>query len=240
MQQLQRFEEGRDRVDARDAEPLQEGVGRRVRAGQRRRMRDRRRRAPVRSGRPSWRRSACSSSRARAASRSKPATLSKPSMCRPSAVTRSSSIRPSAISDRPVCAWLPAVIRKAIGRPRCLHGQVAGDVGRLRDDGDAALARRQPHAAMLVGPQQRAVGIVDQAVAVRPDDRHVAGRLDQLAPAAARRRHRQRRSRGSRRRSRSRRRRRAARSARTISMVRWRLTPTKAASGAPGRSATER
>ena len=34
---------------------------------------------------------------------------------------------------------------------------------------------------MLVGPQQRAVGIVDQAVAVRPDDRHVAGSLDQLA-----------------------------------------------------------
>ena len=58
------------------------------------------------------------SSRARAASRSKPATESKASMCRPSDETRSSSIRPSAISDRPVCAWLPAVIRKAIGRPR--------------------------------------------------------------------------------------------------------------------------
>ena len=49
---------------------------------------------------------------------SNPATLSKPSMCRPSEVTLSSSIRPSAIPDRPVCAWLPAVIRKAMGRPR--------------------------------------------------------------------------------------------------------------------------
>ena len=32
---------------------------------------------------------------------------------------------------------------------------------------------------MLVGPQQRAVGIVDQPVAVRADDRHVAGSFDQ-------------------------------------------------------------
>ena len=62
-----------------------------------------------------------------------------------------------------------------------LHGEVAGDVGRLRDDADAARTGRQPHAAMLVGPQQRAVGIVDQAVAVRADDRHVAGGVDQLA-----------------------------------------------------------
>ena len=46
-----------------------------------------------------------------------------------------------------------------------------------------ALAGLQPLAAMLVGPQQRAVGIVDQAVAVRPDDRHVAGGRDQFAPA---------------------------------------------------------
>ena len=55
-----------------------------------------------------------------------------------------------------------------------LHGQVAGDVGRLRDDGDAAFARLQPQAAMLIRPQQRAVGIVDEPVAVRADDRHLA------------------------------------------------------------------
>ena len=179
------------------------------------------------------------SSRARAASRSKPATESKASICRPSEETRSSSIRPSAISDRPVCAWLPAVIRKATGRPRfCIVMLMA-----MLDDwvmiGDALAAFGQPDAAMLVGPQQRAVGIVDQAVAVRPDDRHLAGRADQLvlqplavvvigpvsrkpaakqmAPPAPR-----------------------SRSALIISMVRWRLTPMKAASGAPGSSATER
>ena len=32
---------------------------------------------------------------------------------------------------------------------------------------------------MLIGPEQRAVQPIDEAVAVRPDDRHVAGGLDQ-------------------------------------------------------------
>ena len=60
-----------------------------------------------------------------------------------------------------------------------LHGEVARDIGGLRDDRHAALAGRQPAAAMLVGPQKRAVGIVDQPIAIRPDDRHLAGCLDQ-------------------------------------------------------------
>ena len=105
---------------------------------------------------------------------------------------------------------------------------------------DAALPGTQSAPAVLVRPQQRAVGIVDQPVAVRADDRHGARRSDELAPAALRLRHRRRRPRGSRRRSRWRRRRRAAPVPRTTSIVRRRLTPTKAASGAAGRSATDR
>ena len=62
-----------------------------------------------------------------------------------------------------------------------LHGEVAGDVRRLRDDTDAARIRREAHPAMLIGPQQRAVGIVDEAVAIGADDRHLASRLDQFA-----------------------------------------------------------
>ena len=78
-------------------------------------------------------------------------------------------------SDRPA-GLVAERHQKADRQAAPLHGQVAGDVGGLGDDGDAALAAP---AAMLVGPQQRAVEIVDQAVAVRADDRHVAGGLDQ-------------------------------------------------------------
>ena len=39
-----------------------------------------------------------------------PRCSSKPSICRPTAVTRGSSSAAMASSDRPVCAWLPAVM----------------------------------------------------------------------------------------------------------------------------------
>ena len=42
-----------------------------------------------------------------------------------------------------------------------------------------ATPRSTRSAAMLVRPEQRAVEIVDEAVAIRPEDRHVAGRLEQ-------------------------------------------------------------
>ena len=57
-----------------------------------------------------------------------------------------------------------------------LHGEVEADIAGLGQDGDAALAAP---AAMLVEPEQGAVEIVDDAVAVGAEDRHVARGLDQ-------------------------------------------------------------
>ena len=116
------------------------------------------------------------SSRARNAIASKRATSSIPSTCSPTAVTRLSSSSPSAISDKPGLRLVAG--RADIGDRQAapLHGHVDGHVRALRDDRHAAL---DAHAAMLVRPEQRAVEIVDEAVAVRPEDRHVAGRLDE-------------------------------------------------------------
>ncbi|MNT62554.1 hypothetical protein D3C72_2002820 [compost metagenome] len=48
-----------------------------------------------------------------------------------------------------------------------LHRDVAGDVGGLRQDGDALFDALH---SMLVRPEQGAVEHVDEAVAIRPDD----------------------------------------------------------------------
>ena len=57
-------------------------------------------------------------------------------------------------------------------QPAPLHGQVQADVAALRHDGHAAL---HPLPAVLVRPQRHAVQVVQHAVAVGPDQRHVPG-----------------------------------------------------------------
>jgi hypothetical protein len=59
-----------------------------------------------------------------------------------------------------------------------LHREVQRDVAALRDDGRAAV---DPVSAVLVGPQRGAVEVVEDAVAVRPDQRHVTGGGEQAA-----------------------------------------------------------
>lgn len=61
-----------------------------------------------------------------------------------------------------------------------LHRHAESDGGRLCDDGDATAALAQPDIAVLVGPQKRAVSIVDQTIAVRADNRHLGGGGDEL------------------------------------------------------------
>ena len=56
-----------------------------------------------------------------------------------------------------------------------LHADIDRDVRRLADDGDAAFDLT---AAMLVRPQHRAVEIIQNAIAVRPQKRHRPGRRD--------------------------------------------------------------
>ena len=58
-----------------------------------------------------------------------------------------------------------------------LHGDVDRHVGALGEHGHATF---DSGAAMLVGPEQGTVEVVDEAVAVGPDDRHLAGRVEQL------------------------------------------------------------
>ena len=58
-----------------------------------------------------------------------------------------------------------------------LHGQVDRDVRALGDDGHTAL---DTASALLVGPQQSAIQIVDKAIAVRAQNRHVACGGEQL------------------------------------------------------------
>ena len=67
---------------------------------------------------------------------------------------------------------------RAETQPSLLEREVDGDVAALRDDGNALTNRMH---AVLVGPQCDAVERVDEAVAVRPEERHVARRLEQLA-----------------------------------------------------------
>jgi hypothetical protein len=55
-----------------------------------------------------------------------------------------------------------------------LHGHVDGDVGGLGDNRHAAVDRE---AAMLIGPERHIVEIVDEAVAIGSEDRHVPGAL---------------------------------------------------------------
>ena len=65
---------------------------------------------------------------------------------------------------------------KRQGQRPALHGQVDGDVRRLTDQRRPAL---NPAAAVHVRPQRRASAVVDQPVAVRPENRHIARRFEQ-------------------------------------------------------------
>ena len=56
------------------------------------------------------------------------------------------------------------------------HGQIGGRHAALGDDGGTAPVKP---ATMGEWPERHAVDIIDQAIAVRADDRHVASRLDQ-------------------------------------------------------------
>jgi hypothetical protein len=62
------------------------------------------------------------------------------------------------------------------GNGALAHGQIGGQHAALGDDG-GTVARAGP--AVREGPEGRPVDIVDHAVTVRPDQRHLAGRLDQ-------------------------------------------------------------
>ncbi|URK87394.1 hypothetical protein LP421_28790 [Rhizobium sp. RCAM05350] len=57
-----------------------------------------------------------------------------------------------------------------------LHGDVAGDVRRLGENGDTTLDALH---AVLVRPEQSAVKRIDEAIAIGADDRHVTGRRHQ-------------------------------------------------------------
>ena len=112
---------------------------------------------------------------ARARRRSKPETLSKPSMCGERDAGHLD--KASAITDRqsaPGCPQSSKAIGSAARMVICRRCWMMRMI-------PTPAAFGQAHAAMLVGPQKGTVGIVDQPVAVRPDDRHVTGRLDQLA-----------------------------------------------------------
>ena len=178
MQQLQRFEEGRDRIDARDAEPPQEGVRRRIRARQRGRMGDG---SDARLlGTPDLHRHDRLSERARP--RRQPLEAGGGIEALDVETERRDALvldQPQRHLGKPGLGLVAGRHQEGDRQAARLHGQVAGDVGRLGDDRHTPLALAQPPPAMLVGPQQRAVGIVDQPVAVRPDHRHVARRLDQ-------------------------------------------------------------
>ena len=139
MQELQRLEEGRDGVDPRDAEPLQESVGGRVGTGERSRVRDR-----------------------RGARLFGPADLHGDDrffqLARPrrqpleagdgiEALDMQAERGDALILDQPERHFRQAGLRLVACRHQegerqaaRLHGEVAGDVGGLRDDGDAALA----------------------------------------------------------------------------------------------------
>ena len=73
-------------------------------------------------------------------------------------------------------ARLPRVHHRGDGYRAKVHRERDREVAALRHDGDAAVAAP---AAVLVRPERCAVEVVDETVAVGPQDRHVAGRLDQ-------------------------------------------------------------
>jgi hypothetical protein len=179
VQQLQRFQEGRDRLDAADAEPPQERIRRRIRARQRGRVRDGSGAGLVRA----------SDLHRDDRLAQFPCPFGKP--FETGDVIEALDMQPEA-GD-------PLVLDQAerdLGKPRLrlvarrhdigerqaafLHRHVDGDVGGLRDERGTTRTGRQPHAAMLVRPQQRPVAVVDHPVAVRPEDRHAAGRVHQL------------------------------------------------------------
>ena len=58
-----------------------------------------------------------------------------------------------------------------------LHAKVDHDVRGLADQRHALV---DPHPAMLIGPQKRAVEVVDHPIAVRPQDRHLTRRRDEF------------------------------------------------------------
>ena len=178
MQKLQRFQERRDRVDTRNAEPLQEGIRRGIGA---------RKRSGVRDGGGARLFGAADLHR-------DDRLLQLPRPCRQplEAVDLVETFNVQAKAGNALVldeterhfgkAGLCLVAcrhQKRHGQTARLHGQVAGDVGGLGDDGRALLAVLQPATAMLVRPQQGAVGIVDQPIAVLADDRHATRGLDQ-------------------------------------------------------------
>ena len=63
------------------------------------------------------------------------------------------------------------------GQAAALHREVEADVGRGGDDGDASL---DAPAALLVGPEHGPADVVEQAVAVGPDQDHVAAGVEEL------------------------------------------------------------
>ena len=62
-------------------------------------------------------------------------------------------------------------------QPPRLHGQVDHDVRRLRQERHPPL---HPPAAVLVGPKERPVEVVDHAIAIRPEDRHLPRHCHEL------------------------------------------------------------
>ena len=179
MQELERFEEGGDRADAGDAEPAQEGIGRRVGAGDR---------GGVRDGRGARLLGASDlHGDDRLAQLARPGGKTLEAGNRIEALDMQAQRGDAIVLDQAQRHFGEARLRLVAGRHEigdgqatALHRHIDGDVGGLGEDRDAARPVREPDAAMLVGPQQRAVGIVDQAVAVRPDDRHVACGRDQF------------------------------------------------------------
>ena len=73
------------------------------------------------------------------------------------------------------------------GNAALVHGHVDGDVAGLHEDGDATL---RPLSAMLVRPEQGPIHIVDEAIAVGPEEGHAPSgcneALLQLGPLLAR------------------------------------------------------
>ena len=150
MQQLQRFEEGRDRIDAGDAEPFQEGVRGRVRTCQRGGMRDRRGARLL--GAADLHRDD------RLAQLARPRRQPLEAGDAVEALDMQAERRDAVVLDQAERHFRQAGLRLVAGRHQegdrqaaLLHGQVAGDVGRLRDDADAA-RRPAPAARRHAGP----------------------------------------------------------------------------------------
>ena len=180
MQQFQCFQEGRDRVDPRDPEPFQKGLGRGIRPRKRCRVRHRRRPCLFRPAHLHRHDGLAEFARSR---RELLETGN-----RIEAFDVKAERRYPVILDEAQCNFGQAGLRLVSrrhqigdGQPPPLHRHVDGDVGRLGDDRNATLAIFEPASTMLVRPQRRTVDVVDEPVAIGPDHRHVARRIDQLA-----------------------------------------------------------